>query len=108
MRKLSSTPVDGLARIYLAGYAIECALKACIARRINLHDFPDKSFVQRSHTHDLNELLDLAGLKLLLQLATTPAANPALGLNWQRVKTWNEKARYQQTIELEARRLFRP
>ena len=27
---------------YLAGYAVECALKACIAKTVNQHDFPDK------------------------------------------------------------------
>jgi hypothetical protein len=27
---------------YLAGYAVECALKACIARRTSRYDFPDK------------------------------------------------------------------
>jgi hypothetical protein len=26
---------------YLLGYAIECALKACIAKQIKQHDFPD-------------------------------------------------------------------
>jgi hypothetical protein len=81
-------------------------LKACIARQTNLHDFPDKAVVQRSHTHNLNELLELAGLKLQLQLDTTPAANPALGLNWQRVKDWSERARYQQPTEAQARRLY--
>jgi HEPN domain len=36
---------------YLAGYAVECALKACIAKLTNKDDFPDKVFVQRSYTH---------------------------------------------------------
>ena len=27
---------------YLAGYAVECALKACIAKRSQEHDFPEK------------------------------------------------------------------
>jgi HEPN domain-containing protein len=38
---------------YLAGYAVECALKACIAKRTQEHDFPDKKLVNDSHTHDL-------------------------------------------------------
>ena len=79
---------------YLSGYAVESALKACIAKRTSLHDFPDKTVVQKSHTHNLAELLDLAGLRLQLQLAVTPAANPALGINWQSVKDWSERARY--------------
>ena len=35
------------------------------------------------------------------------AARPALGLNWQLVKDWNEKARYQQKTEAQARELYR-
>ena len=91
---------------YLAGYAVECALKACIAKQTSLHDFPDKSFAQKAYTHDMLELVDLAGLKLQLKLDTTPAANPQLGLNWQRVKDWNERARYGQLTEPQARGIY--
>ena len=32
---------------YLAGYAVECALKACIIKRLNSSDlWPEKSFVE--------------------------------------------------------------
>lgn len=48
---------------YLAGYSIECALKACIAKQIKRHVFPDKKFINDSYTHDLNQLLGLAGLR---------------------------------------------
>ena len=27
---------------YLAGYAVECALKACVAKQTREHDFPDR------------------------------------------------------------------
>ena len=91
---------------YVCGYAVECALKACIASQTNLHDFPDKTSVNRAFTHNLLELLELAGLKLQLQLDTTPAANPALGIHWQRVKDWSERARYQQKAEIQARGLY--
>ena len=91
---------------YLAGYAVECALKACIAKQTNLHDFPDKARAQKAFTHDLLELVDLAGLKLQLQLDATPAANPQLGRHWQRVKDWNERARYEQQSEQQARGLY--
>jgi hypothetical protein len=92
---------------YLSGYAVECALKACIAKQTNQHDFPDKVVVLRSYSHDLVDLLDSASLKLQLKLDTTPATNPALGINWQFVKDWNEIARYQQKTEAQARRLYR-
>jgi hypothetical protein len=91
---------------YLSGYAVECALKASIAKQTNLHDFPDKIVTEKTYTHDLIKLLDLAGLKLQLQLDTTPVANPALGIHWQHVKDWSERARYQQKTEAQARRLY--
>jgi hypothetical protein len=41
---------------YLAGYSVECALKACIAKQTRLHDSPDKKIVDSSHTHNLRNL----------------------------------------------------
>ncbi len=81
-------------------------LKACIAKGTNLHDFPDKAAVQKAHTHNLSDLLDLAGLKTRLQLDAMAAANPTLGINWQSVKDWSETARYLQKTEAQARQLF--
>ena len=49
---------------YLSGYAVECALKACIAKQTNGHDFPDKIVVHKLRRIILTELLDLAGLRL--------------------------------------------
>jgi len=43
---------------YLAGYAVECALKACIAKKTQRHEFPDKRRVDASHTHNLIQLLN--------------------------------------------------
>ena len=94
------------AAYYISGYAVECALKACIAKRTNMHDFPDKILAQRAYTHDLQDLLDLAGLNLHLKLDTKPAPNPTLGNNWQLVKDWNERARYETKTEAQARELY--
>jgi HEPN domain-containing protein len=55
---------------YLAGYAIESGLKACIAKRTQQYDFPDKKLVNDSHTHDLGKLLDLGNLCTSLQPAS--------------------------------------
>jgi len=67
---------------YLAGYAVECALKACIAKRTQLHDFPEKKLVNDSHTHDLGKLLQLAELKTELDaiLDTDPVMRSNLEL----------------------------
>src|SRR6478752_3761994 len=74
---------------YLAGYAVECALKACIAKLTNLHDYPPpKKFVDDCYTRDIEKLLQAAGLKA--QRNADAAANQSLGRNWQVVKDWTE------------------
>jgi hypothetical protein len=57
---LSASHPDGA--YYLAGYAVECGLKACIARRTERHEFPDKRTVDASHTHNLRDLVKVANL----------------------------------------------
>jgi hypothetical protein len=37
---------------YLLGYSVECALKACIAKRVQRYDFPDKQLAQEVYTHN--------------------------------------------------------
>jgi len=52
---------------YLCGYAIECGLKACIARKTKANDFPDKNTVSASYTHNLHQLVKTAELDLILK-----------------------------------------
>jgi hypothetical protein len=78
---------------YLGGYAIECALKACIAKQARRHEFPLKAdYVRRVYTHKLEELLRLADLEQ--QLEDDMRANAALARNWGVVKDWDEESRY--------------
>ncbi len=77
---------------YLAGYAVECALKACIAKTVQRHDFPDKDRAQRSYSHDLRELAKLADPDSELVAAIKTSAK--FDANWDLVQTWNEKSRY--------------
>jgi len=77
---------------YLAGYAIECALKACIARRTQRHDFPDKKSVDASHTHNLRDLVKVANLELVR--LEEVKRDPAFGDNWDLVQEWSEQSRY--------------
>jgi HEPN domain len=51
----------GAAR-YLAGYAIECALKACIAKLTKAEDFPIKDSKQTVYIHNLTKLAQAAGI----------------------------------------------
>jgi HEPN domain-containing protein len=88
---------------YLAGYAVECALKACIARKTQEFDFPEKKRVNDSHTHDLGKLLVLAGLSEDLQLGI--AANPRMEMYWGFVRDWSEESRYEIFQGSEAERI---
>ena len=78
---------------YLAGYAVECALKAAIAKLNNQHDWPEKTFVTECHTHNILALVRLAGLEAVRK--TDAAANPALAQNWLIVQRWSERSRYE-------------
>jgi HEPN domain-containing protein len=49
---------------YVAGYVIECALKACIAKQTQAGDFPPAANLKDSHfTHELTKLLKTANLE---------------------------------------------
>jgi hypothetical protein len=90
---------------YLSGYAVECALKACIARKVRQFDFPDRRLVHESYTHDLAKLVSVSGLQgpLHAEMRT----NRDLELNWGIVKDWSEEARYWDTISrTRARELY--
>jgi hypothetical protein len=56
-----------VAAYYLIGYAVECALKACIAKQVRRHDFSDKRLANEVFTHNLEKLMKLSGLHLELR-----------------------------------------
>lgn len=85
-----------LGAYYLLGYAVECALKACIAKQIRQHDFPDRKLVNDSYTHDLQKLLNLSELRGTLDQDV--AENPELGRNWSKVTEWSESFRYEVNV----------
>ena len=77
----------------LAGYAVECALKASIARRTQQDDCPPPvKDVQKIYTHDLKGLLAYAELDGPLR--HDAPEGPELDKNWAIVLRWSEKARY--------------
>ncbi len=77
---------------YLAGYVVECALKACIAKSVQEHEFPEKKRVNDSYSHDLTLLLKTAALEQELKAARQRL--PGLGQRWDTVQEWNEVSRY--------------
>lgn len=89
---------------YLSGYIIECGLKACIAKQTKRCDFPDKKTVNASYTHNLTDLVKVAGL--LPDLEQEIKNYPVFGVNWAIVKDWSEESRYQHHTEKESRDLY--
>ncbi|MBI3953611.1 MAG: hypothetical protein HY330_03775 [Chloroflexi bacterium] len=75
-----------------------------MAKQIKRYEFPDRKLVNRSYTHDLEELLDVSGLKV--QHKQEVQDNPAFAVNWATVKDWSEEARYTTLVTEEKARDF--
>ena len=88
---------------YLAGYAVECALKAYMAGLTKEFDFPDKSLVNQMYTHDLEKLIGLASLQPTL--TSDMASDADFARRWALVKDWSEDARYERHDATAAREL---
>jgi HEPN domain-containing protein len=76
---------------YMAGYAVECALKACIAKRTREHDLPEKES-QGYYVHDLRKLVGFA--RLTVELEQALQGDPVMEANWTIVVNWSEASRY--------------
>ena len=88
---------------YLAGYAVECALKACIAKETRRFEFPDKKRVDSSYSHNLRELIRIAGLDEAL--VGRAGSDPVFRKNWDSVQSWSEQSRYRRN-SLEAAQIL--
>ncbi len=92
---------------YLAGFVIECALKACIARKTRRHDYPpDPRYVRdECYTHSLARLLKAAGLETTL--VAESRSNLALGSNWSTIKDWAVGSRYEASRREKAEAMYK-
>jgi hypothetical protein len=77
---------------YLAGYAIEIGLKACIAKQFFAETIPDKAFVNRIYDHNLENLVAVAGLGV--ELRSQENRDPVFAANWFLATRWNPENRY--------------
>ena len=90
---------------YLAGYAVELALKACIIKRLMATDaFPDKEFSRNCYTHQVGKLVGLAGLGAAHKARMD--AEPAFDANWTVARIWSEEMRYYRIDQGEAEGLY--
>ena len=79
---------DGCA--YLAGYAVELALKARICKLLDIADYPSAGKLAKVYAvHDLDQLLLLAGLRK----AVDPSNKPLFD-NWSTAALWKPERRY--------------
>ena len=89
---------------YLGGYAVELALKACIAKAFQPRSIPDKRFVERIYTHDLLKLVDLAGWEA--DRIARGKVDAIFEQNWELVGEWSESSRYDILDRAAAQRLL--
>ena len=78
---------------YLAGYAVELGLKACIAAQINAETIPDKAFIKDIFTHEFPKLIGLAGLTT--ELKNQMEKDSEFGANWAIARGWSPDVRYE-------------
>ncbi len=90
---------------YLAGYAVELGLKACIINTLlNRDAFPARNFSSQCYTHDVKVLIGAAGLADRLEASMD--ADATLRSNWSVTVDWSEEKRYHTIDEVEAREFF--
>jgi hypothetical protein len=80
-------------------------LKACLARAVKEHDYPDKRFVNGMYQHNLQNLMGLDAA-LLAALQAETSRDPRLESNWNTVKDWDDEKRYDIVDEQEAKGLY--
>jgi HEPN domain-containing protein len=84
---------------YIAGYAVECALKACISRMTNQDDFPPQT-TKGYYTHDINALRKTAGLDG--DFEREAKGDRDFESYWSVASKWTELTRYQQRGQKDA------
>jgi hypothetical protein len=84
---------------------VECALKACAARKFREHEVPEKSFVNDFYTHRFDELVRISGCADIL--IERKRKDPQFKKNWETLDEWSEALRYNPKVtEEEARRML--
>ena len=78
---------------YLSGYALELGLKACAAKIFQPDTIPDKRLVNAIYTHNLEELVSVAGLRA--ELRQILLDDVVFASYWGIATQWNESSRYE-------------
>jgi len=78
--------------VYLAGYALETALKARICKILQVNYPPNNSLSRAFFTHNIEDLVILAGLKSKFDALLSSNLN--FRTNWSVLTDWSEQFRY--------------
>ncbi len=89
---------------YLAGYAVELGIKACIAKQVIADTIPDRDFFSRIFSHDSLKLIGLAGLAKELKDAQNSSV--AFAANWAISAEWRPDTRYESITAMNAQLLI--
>jgi HEPN domain-containing protein len=89
---------------YLAGYAVECALKACIAKATQRYEFPERRKVESSYSHNLEDLVKVAGLDD--DRLDRADKDPEFRRYWNTARLWSEQSRYRRNSRESAQELI--
>lgn len=88
---------------YLAGYAVELGLKACIAKLVAADTIPDRQFFNKIFSHEFPGLIGLAGLSA--ELKDAQDRNPNFAANWAICAEWRPDVRYGSVLAIDAQLL---
>ena len=79
---------------YLAGYVVECALKACICKNagIKRYEFLERFKTENYYTHNAEKLIKTADLEA--DYEAEKKINLLFKANWDTVLIWSEESRY--------------
>jgi HEPN domain-containing protein len=80
--------------VYLCGYVVEMALKACICKTLKVPEYPDEEQGTKSafKTHDFDSLVLLAGLRPAVE--DKRKASKDFRENWSLATGWKPYDRY--------------
>jgi len=75
---------------YLAGYSVECLIKAVICTKIGPNEFPAKNADKTHYIHDIKKLVETAGLEKELEYDCK--RNQGLEKSYMLLKDWDPKS----------------
>jgi hypothetical protein len=88
---------------YLAGYAVECGIKASLTKNLQPYQMPDREF-SKGFIHDIEKLSKIAQVDGARGL--NARADSDFALNWNVVTSWSEESRYTDWTEKQATELY--